>query len=892
MAQHVFTLIQIGLLLTTLQFRCALTDESYYGKNQSSIAKIPSNGSNTVQADFELVASELNNGVQNSTSGRGSAQTIEQHYVSKLDMLMKPDQIDKDDVIGESFRVNPLDINGTRNLFLEQNFPTTLHGSSNNIELNGENNMVTNGGSKGAGDSKAAGHIYQVHNAKSLRGRSGALKSTAGGDNETDSSENVFHVFTGMYDHFHWNVSAIKPHLSYDCAIDMDIYLQQLTARAVWALKASDSSGRYGGQAFFGNDFWLGSKSFCEEVNQQNAINNGSENFIEMIFFVATIRMKLSDIMPEPTILQIGQCLPKSCSVNDVYKILQEDRNSKIINNMKMCNSSSVNCNKLEIVNLRTVPGSYSLLQDPRFFLLSVALIVVTATVVFATYYERTLMCKVLNQGKKTAVVQPSDDKLNGLEKLFDSDNKTIELNSVHGNNNVPSEKSSRNIESSSKSKMICKLSEILLCFAAGPNSRTILSVDTSSKDSITCVHGLRLYSLLWTIMVHTYLQLFAVGENRFNRKITERSFGYQVVGNATFSVDTFFFISGALIVVLYYRSWKNDNNASTNNGKSHSTTRALIPKMNKITLSVLYRFLRLTPAYLFVIILNELALKWTYEKSVFTPGIIDHITCNKFWWRNILYINNWYPFSEMCMVWSWYLANDMQFYIIAITILVFCSRRIKLSAAILGMLVLVSWIISIHLSIHFNYTYKVAEPFESFDILYDKPWQRITPYIMGMLTGYIYHFKKKPPKIMPALNGLLWFISVAILFALVFGVWNGQLSVPATALYVSLGHTAWGAALIWITLSCCWGYAPAVNSFLSYRGVYPLSRLSYCAYLLHPMIMMATSFQMEAPIHLQHVMVITVFFGNAVLSFILSYFVSLAFEAPVINLLKLAFKK
>ncbi|XP_065094976.1 nose resistant to fluoxetine protein 6-like [Ochlerotatus camptorhynchus] len=160
------------------------------------------------------------------------------------------------------------------------------------------------------------------------------------------------------------------------------------------------------------------------------------------------------------------------------------------------------------------------------------------------------------------------------------------------------------------------------------------------------------------------------------------------------------------------------------------------------------------------------------------------------------------------------------------------------------------------------------------------------------MLTGYILHFKKTPPKVPLFINLSLWAISLSILFGLVFGVWDGELSVPATALYVSLGHTAWGVALIWITLSCCWGYATPVNKILSYQAFFPLSRLSYCAYLLHPVVMMVTSFQMESPMHLQHVIVVTMFFGNAVISFILAYFVSLVFEAPVVKLLKLVFRK
>lgn len=68
----------------------------------------------------------------------------------------------------------------------------------------------------------------------------------------------------------------------------------------------------------------------------------------------------------------------------------------------------------------------------------------------------------------------------------------------------------------------------------------------------------------------------------------------------------------------------------------------------------------------------------------------------------------------------------------------------------------------------------------------------------------------------------------------------------------------AWGFALIWITLSCSWGLAKPINSLLSYNGFFPLSRLTYCTYLIHPTVMMLTSFQCESPIHLKHGMIVS----------------------------------
>lgn len=52
-------------------------------------------------------------------------------------------------------------------------------------------------------------------------------------------------------------------------------------------------------------------------------------------------------------------------------------------------------------------------------------------------------------------------------------------------------------------------------------------------KSQTSCVHGLRVISVLWTIMVHTYLQLFNIGENRVNinkNQINKNIFDFIIV--------------------------------------------------------------------------------------------------------------------------------------------------------------------------------------------------------------------------------------------------------------------------------------------------------------------------------------------------------------------------
>ncbi|XP_017470308.1 PREDICTED: uncharacterized protein LOC108362001 [Rhagoletis zephyria] len=264
---------------------------------------------------------------------------------------------------------------------------------------------------------------------------------------------------------------------------------------------------------------------------------------------------------------------------------------------------------------------------------------------------------------------------------------------------------------------------KFLLCFAFQTNAGSILNMTENKEQQTSCVHGLRVFSVLWTIMVHTYLQMFTIGENRFQRNIVERSFWYQFVGNATFSVDTFFFISGFLVTLLFL---KQDKKYPDDTGQYFRRS------MKDTGFLLIYRYIRLTPAYLFVILFNDFALRQTFDNSVFQPNVAAD-TCSRFWWRNILYINNFYPLSEICMIWSWYMANDMQFFVMSSLLLVLSIKYFKTAAIILCSFLLSSWGVSGIISLHYRYTHKVANPFESFDFLYDKPWQRVGTYIMEL---------------------------------------------------------------------------------------------------------------------------------------------------------------
>lgn len=102
----------------------------------------------------------------------------------------------------------------------------------------------------------------------------------------------------------------------------------------------------------------------------------------------------------------------------------------------------------------------------------------------------------------------------------------------------------------------------------------------------------------------------------------------------------------------------------------------------------------------------------------------------------------------------------------------------------------------------------------------------------------------------------------------------------------------AWGLGLIWIILSCTWGLAKPIDKILSHRALLPFSRLTYCAYLVHPVTQIIMSFDLKGTIHIQHSLVLTIFMGNIIISYSFALLMALLFEAPVVRILKTLFGK
>uniref|UniRef100_A0A0G4GST7 Acyltransferase 3 domain-containing protein n=1 Tax=Chromera velia CCMP2878 TaxID=1169474 RepID=A0A0G4GST7_9ALVE len=417
-----------------------------------------------------------------------------------------------------------------------------------------------------------------------------------------------------------------------------------------------------------------------------------------------------------------------------------------------------------------------------------------------------------------------------------------------------------------------------------------------NKRPELVCLHGIRVLSLAWVIFGHSlafWLSSVDLKNGEAVARVTQ-GFWYSLLTSAPFSVDSFFFLSGLLCVI------------------------SLVPMFGKVKippvgLALLHRYLRLTPVYLLVIALYYWLSVYmgtgplwpqyvnsTWGAAEFGGG--NGGACGQYWWTNALYINNLYPTesADMCIVWSWYLANDMQFFIIALIVVALYTKVHKAVGWVLTGLLLVGCTIANAVITYDNsLTVAIFEQIggkSSFDLVYDKPWTRIGPYAVGMLVGLsILEGRVKLDKWSSVGRAGTHLFIFALGVFLVFMPWTANKEDSwkwptwANVMFLMADRSLWAVTLGWLVLCCLQGYAPCSNWILSWKAWAPLARMTYLAYLVHPVIMFIVFANMKGQEYYTEVVQLFLYFlGCWCATYLVAWVMTLLIEMPIANLEKI----
>lgn len=446
--------------------------------------------------------------------------------------------------------------------------------------------------------------------------------------------------------------------------------------------------------------------------------------------------------------------------------------------------------------------------------------------------------------------------------------------------------------------------SGLLQAFSLTGSTGTLVKlVELPQYKPTDCLNGMRVLSMWWIIMGHTFLMPEGVMgymnpqdivHSGLNMNTADNNTLFFFVVSAQAGVDSFFFLSGFLLSLLTMRELQATRNRF------------------KFLHALVLRYLRLTPSLAFVMLLYYKI--WPHlAAGPFAPTFQDSIyrRCDQSWWSELTYTLNFIPFDsdKVCMGWTWYLGDDMIFYIISIALLPLYHRSKVAGCACVLLLTLASFVVTIylvvahHLSIDaFDYHYAEYSYYA-----YSKPYTRIPAFFVGIVSAWLLlelerrgYTRGQQPR-SPQAKNIAFAVALGCLGVLLFltfivatdhGADANNWSDATSAVYITFGRPLWACCLAVITLLCYYDYLPILNGFLSHPFWMPLARLCYGAYLVHPLVIKLAAGVAQQYYYFSGTDIFYRYVGNVLCAFSGATVVWCLIERPVMTLTTAALKR
>ncbi|XP_072747379.1 nose resistant to fluoxetine protein 6-like isoform X2 [Anoplolepis gracilipes] len=621
------------------------------------------------------------------------------------------------------------------------------------------------------------------------------------------------------------------------CGKELRDFRDAVDQRILWSLKMLDSSGGYKPGFLYGNNYWLGSRYQC-----LNTMNTASLEVAERYILNNTIYHDPREEFPPFIVNYFIAHFKHNSTLQYHLNLPNED-----IITLGLCLPASCSINDLNLILEKIFRDRIFFIND--LYSVDLKLIEVKDLKEDQQWlFDNSIFLCVLALTFSMMIIGTIYD-------IFVHQKYLVVKNKAPANVKDISEKMEIKPLSLSQETRIRK---ILMCFSIYTNTKIIFNTKLNA-DEVPILHGLKFLTMSWIIFLHTSLYML------------------DYIG---VPVDIFFFLSGFLVAYIYFKDKIMDK------GKTISINYEA--KLNEFFTYIIRRFIRLTPAYMMMIGILQLNSAWYSKNSQFYPTFRSDEVCTKYWWRNLLYINNLFNLDTMCMCWSWYLANDMQYFIIATLLLILSTVYFYVTVVILGVLLIGSIMLTGYISYIYEYVPTLGEQYRLMSVLYYPPWIRIGPYIIGIIIGYIVRRLNKKLTLKKKTVILGWcFSSACVIFALL-GLYKQHISILYAAIYVALSRILCAISIAWIIVTYFTKHGGIVNQLLSAKVFIPLSKLTYCAYLVNPFVIELIRSSSETSVHMELLPLVTMFIGYFVISYFCAYILSLMAEVPYILLMKM----
>ncbi|XP_042904392.1 nose resistant to fluoxetine protein 6 [Parasteatoda tepidariorum] len=428
-----------------------------------------------------------------------------------------------------------------------------------------------------------------------------------------------------------------------------------------------------------------------------------------------------------------------------------------------------------------------------------------------------------------------------------------------------------------------CHLVRFLKAFSIYTNTEKLMS-NIPDGGALGCFHGMRFLSSTWIVLGHTYFFTDTWKYLKYRnllgfQAIFNHNLPLAIIENFTIPVGSFFFMSGFLLV---YSTWRK---LERNNGKLN------------LIMFFIHKYWRMTPA-LVLMILMLMALPLINAGPLWNSTLNPPIqACEKHWWTNILYINNWWGAEDFCVIHTWYLAALMQFHLVGVIVLLICYRW-RIIGTILGLVIAIgSCILTSFIAAWNDYPMPAPGYIKDMDIvddyntkIYVKSFNHTVTYFMGMLTAYLV-LKYKDKRMATRYQILGWVLALTSSLCSIYGLYGPADSIVVRSFYIGFHRIGWTFGVCWVAYSCITGNGGIINRFLSWKPFIPLGHLSYLVYLIHPLVILYRTASLRERVYYGHTDLVFEYLAYTLVSFFLAFIGYITVEMPFTNLEGMIFK-
>ncbi|XP_047516872.1 nose resistant to fluoxetine protein 6-like [Pieris napi] len=454
---------------------------------------------------------------------------------------------------------------------------------------------------------------------------------------------------------------------------------------------------------------------------------------------------------------------------------------------------------------------------------------------------------------------------------------------------------------------------KFLLCFSIRHNWKRLTSCtdvgDEMSRFQI--LYSIRSLIIIGVISSHILVPFLLIGKETKGMEDAYLNPIQAMFLSGPLLIQTYFVMSGFLLAYKMQIHFKRNN-----------VNLFFLPRL------IFFRWLRLTPPYAVLLAFMATWLRF-FKTGPFweISAGVEVADCRNRWWFNLLYINN-YIYHSQCMPHSWYIAADMQLYVLG-AVLCLILRYIKRPTRILLPLFLVGLLVpAVHTYLQDLDPMLLLKPtgcatFFDSDKTYNEVYKRghtnMVSFIIGLSTGYmlmnIWKTKVESIKRYKKYFFLLWFI---IPIGAVFMYIGGSVfyrDAPRDSIYVrtifamiSRPFMGFLAAFFMLgmilkieslkinedilkdrSIIHTWRHRvkELLRVIMNWDGWMIPGKLSYCVYLIHFPIIRITTAVITTLIPSSPLYIIAALIVLTVVSFILAVPISLMVEIPFIRLIK-----